>query len=179
MEEKDIVLETEGMGFIMYADYAVKQIKKGEDFLSKNYWNPKDVAKQVNAGKIVGICTGTPGVYVLKIREGIPCNELRANTALKMRVSINVKGGMIYIRDLYDLMEWDAQCDESQTVKIEDGYYTVLLEGNMPNTGCFGDNQVIYMYFVKDEKFNETKFGGVPNLTQVRERAALSVLQKI
>ena len=126
MEEKDIFLEITGMGFIVYADFAVKKIKKGEDFLSAHYQRPEDVAKEVNEGRIIGICTGTPGTYILKVREGFPCDELSDNTKLKRRLSIKVKGGCIHIKDLYDLMDWDDVCDDSQTVKMDDGFYTIL-----------------------------------------------------
>ena len=149
MEEKDIFLETRGLGFIIYSDFAVKKIKRGENYLAAHYWNPSDVAKEVNAGELIGVCTGAPGVYRLSIREGIPCDELWENSILRRRLSIKVIGGTVYFRDLYELMDWDERCDESQTIKIEDGYYTMLLMGNMPNDGSFGENQVIYLYIYK------------------------------
>lgn len=43
MEEKDIFLETRGLGFIIYSDFAVKKIKRGENYLAAHYWNPSDV----------------------------------------------------------------------------------------------------------------------------------------
>lgn len=174
MEEKDIFLETSGMGFIIYADFAVKKIKRGENFLSEHYWKPEDVAKEVNSGGIVGVCTGAPGKYRLSIREGIPCDELWENSILRRRLSIKVTGGKIYFRDLYELMDWDERCDESQTIKIEDGYYTMLLMGNMPNDGSFGENQVIYLYIYKNDTFCEPQYKGVPDFTQCRKREELS-----
>lgn len=177
MEEKDIILEIAGMGFIVYADFAVQKIKKGEDFLSEHYQRPEDVAKEVNAGRILGVCTGSPGTYILKVREGVPCDELSDNTKLKRRLSIKVKGGCIHFRDLYDLMDWDETCDEKQNVKMDDGFYTILLAGNIPNSGWRGDNQVIYMHFIKDREFSETEYKGVPNFIQAGKRAILPPLQ--
>ena len=52
MEGKDIILDLEGMGFIIFSDHAVAKIKEGEDFLSARYWRPEDVAKEVNSGGI-------------------------------------------------------------------------------------------------------------------------------
>lgn len=176
MEEKDIFLETSGMGFIIYADFAVKKIKRGENYLSEHYWKPADVAKEVNSGGIVGVCTGAPGMYRLSIREGIPCDELWENSILRRRLSIKVTGGKIYCRDLYELMDWDERCDESQTIKIDDGYYTMLLMGNMPNNGSFGKNQVIYLYIYKNDEFCKPQFKGVPDFTQCKKREELSNL---
>lgn len=39
------------MGFIIYSDYAVKNIKQGENYLSEHYWKTADVANEVNSGK--------------------------------------------------------------------------------------------------------------------------------
>lgn len=176
MEEKDIIIKIAGMGFIIYSDFAVERIKKGENFLGAHYWKPEDVAKEVNSGKILGVCTGDPGTYILKVREGFPCDELIDNTKLKRRLSIKIKGGHIHIRDLYVLMDWDDVCDDSQTIQIDDGYYTILLAGNIPNTGWRGDNQVIYMYFIKDERFMETQYKGVPDFIEAGRRAILPPL---
>lgn len=180
MEEKDIILELEGMGFIIFSDYAVANIKSGEDFLSAHYWKPQDVAKEVNSGRILGVCVGEPGTYIVKVREGWPCDELRDNTKLKRRLSIKVSDGQVYFEDLYSLAYWTgtyAQHKE-RSIKIDNGCYTILLAGNIPNTGLRGDNQVIYMYFIKDAEFRETQYQGVPDFIDAGKKTVLPPLQK-
>lgn len=171
MEEKDIILELDSTGFIMYSDFAVKHLKNGEDYLSDYYSDPKNVAKEVNAGQIVGLCTVMSGKYILRIRKGYPCDELRDNTKIKQCLHIKVRGGCIYIRDLYDLVFWEDECTDSQTIKIEDGYYTILLVGNKPNSGWYGDNQIIYVHFIRNEQFAETEFKGIPYFMETGKRA--------
>lgn len=179
MEEKDIILDLQGMGFIIFSDFAVENIKNGEDFLNTHYWRPEDVAKEVNSGRILGVCTGSPGTYIIKIREGLPCDELRDNTKLKRRLSIKVSDGRIYFQDLFSLAYWTdsyAQCGD-QSISLDSGFYTILLAGNIPNTGYRGDNQIIYMYLIKDEEFKETQYKGVPDFIEAGKRAILPRLQ--
>ena len=152
----------------------MKRKKRDENYLAAHYSTPLDVAKEVNAGVLIVDCTGAPWHYRLSIREGIPCDELWENSILRRRLSIKVIGGTVYFRDLYELMDWDERCDESQTIKIEDGYYTMLLMGNMPNDGSFGENQVIYLYIYKNDTFCEPQYKGVPDFTQCRKREELS-----
>lgn len=179
MEEKDIVLELESMGFIIFSKYAVAKIEKGEDFLSTHYWKPEDVAKEVNSGGILGVCVGGPGTYIIKVREGMPCDELRDNTKLKRRLSIKVSDEHVYLEDLYSLACWMdtyAQYDEERSIKIDNGYYTILMAGNIPNTGLRGDNQIIYMYFIRDADFKETQYQGVPDFIEAGKRVILPPL---
>lgn len=178
MEEKDIILELESMGFIIFSDNAVAKIKKGEDFLSTHYWKPEDVANEVNSGGILGVCVGEPGTYIIKVREGIPCDEIRDNIKLKRRLSIKVSDGKVYFGDLYSLACWrDTYAQhEERSIKLDNGYYTILLAGNIPNTGLRGDNQIIYMYFIRDAEFKETKYQGVPDFIEAGKRAILPPL---
>lgn len=178
MEEKDIILELVGMGFIIFSDHAVEKIKKGENFLKTHYWKPEDVAKEVNSGGILGVCVGAPGTYIIKVREGFPCDEIRDNTKLKRRLSIKVSDGKVYFGDLYSLAWWEdtyAQYEE-QSIKLDNGYYTILLAGNIPNTGQRGDDQIIYMYFIRDVEFKETQYQGVPDFIEAGKRAILPPL---
>lgn len=163
MEEKDILIITEGMGIIIYSDFAVRRIKQGENFLNTHYWAIQDVIKEINSGGIVGVCLENHGEYILKIREGFPSDEQIDNSKFKLRLSLKVEGNKIYIRDLYDLITWDVNCNDSQVVKLENGFYSIYMLGNMPNVGQFGDSQTIYMYFVKEKDFNATNYKGIPD----------------
>ena len=181
MEDKEIILDLEGMGVIIFYDHAVAKIEEGEDFLSARYWRPEDVAKEVNSGGILGVCVGEPGTYVIKVREGMPCDELRDNTKLKLRLSIKVSDGQVHFGDLYSLERWTnayAKQDE-KSIKLDNGYYTILLAGNIPNTRLRGDNQVIYMYFIRDDEFKETQYKDVPNFIDAGKRMSLPLLHDV
>ncbi len=177
MREKDINLEVTGMGMILYSDHAVVKIKKGDNFFADSYSTVEDVLKEVNSGKIVGICLETPGQYIIKVREGFPSDELIDNSKFKLRLSIEVdEQNRIYVRNLDDLSDWEAACDSSQIVDVEKGYYTVLLLSNMPNIGYFGDEQEIYMYLERDDVFITPHFKGIPNLRNAGRRVNLPLV---
>lgn len=162
MINKDIELDISGLGIILYSESNVKQIKEGEDYFLSSYSMPQQVAEHVMEGRIVGFCTGSSGVYILRIREGYPDNEILMSSEFKLRLGIEVIDNGILFRDLYDLMEWDHRCPTDQYMELENGYYQITLFGELPESGIIGDNQVINVYLNKLQDMPELKYNGVP-----------------
>lgn len=95
---------------------------------------------------MVGFCTGSPGDYILKFRQGYPDAHIETTYLIGIRLGICVDDGKIYIRDLYELMEWNKECDENMQINVKNGIYHITLQTQIPDSGIVGDNQVIYVY---------------------------------
>lgn len=67
--KKQFQLDIEGLGIIFYSPHAVKHIEEEEDYLGEHYWMPEDVLKHIYEGSIVGVATGTPGIFHLNIYQ--------------------------------------------------------------------------------------------------------------
>lgn len=161
MKIKKIILDIEGLGIILYSDFAVKDIEDDEDYLSENYDTPQQVAEHVNKGTIVGFCTGSPGTYILDIHKGYPSEQEIRISDLKLQLGIEVRDNRICFKDLYDLMEWDSESD-AEFVEVENGYYLVTLCGNVPTSGIVGDEQFINVYLTKVQTMPKVHYEGVP-----------------
>lgn len=161
MNKKQIILRIQGLGIILYSDFAVKDIDDEEDYLSESYDNPQQVAEHVNNGTIVGFCTGSPGTYILDIKEGYPSEQEMRISDLKLQLGIEVRDKRICFKDLYELMEWDSNRDVN-FINVENGYYLITLCGNTPASGIVGDDQLINIYLTKMESMPELNFTGVP-----------------
>jgi hypothetical protein len=118
---REIVVDISGLGFILYSPPAVRNIAEGSNYLDKQFWQPQEVARHVMDCELTAFCTGTPGSFRLRFREG-PRDEEAVNAAdFKLRLGLEVHEGIICIRDLYDLMQWSAECPASQQLPTADG----------------------------------------------------------
>ncbi|MPQ45351.1 hypothetical protein, partial [Clostridium tarantellae] len=131
----ELVLDINGLGIIMYSDYATSFIKEGEDYFYQNYQTPEQVLKHIIEGSIVGFCTSSPGRYILKLKTGYPSEENLNSYEFKLRLGIKITDKRMYIRDLYDLMDWSSNCPINQCVELENGFYHITLLGNTPKSG--------------------------------------------
>lgn len=160
----DIPLYIEGMGIVFYSFDAVKNIREEEDFLEQEYYDPDKVAKHIKKGDIVGFCTGSSGDYILKFREGRPTQKIDTSFPISIELAIVIKGGKLYIRDLFDLMDWTPKCDETQQIPLEDGIYDIILNTRIPKSGIYGDYQEIYVFINKSNIMPDIQWEGVPQL---------------
>jgi len=81
------------------------------------YLTAKQVSEHVNSGTIVGLGTGSPGTYILKIRSGYPNEAILDSSDYVLRLGIKVNEGTVYFRDLYDLMEWTNKCPNEEYLR--------------------------------------------------------------
>lgn len=160
---KSIQLETAGLGIIFYSPHNAAHIEPGDDYLSVHYTNVPDVRRHVRAGSIVGFCTGTPGTFRLRVQRGKPamCAEQHE---FSLTLPFRCIGGKVCFRDLYDLMEWNVQCPEEQTLLLRDGAYKVMVRSNTPPSGVLGDNQLIDFYFQRVDELPDIPHRGSPYL---------------
>lgn len=162
--EKDINIEIEGMGIVMYSPKTVEGIPNGSNYLTNEYNLPSQVAEHVKKGDMVGFCTGSGGTYTLKIRDGYPTNEVNEEYPISIRLGIDVRDDKICFIDLFWLMEWDDDCPPEQVLSVESGYYHITLLTRKPESGIWGDNQTIYVYLNKLSAMPELAWQGVPQL---------------
>lgn len=160
----DVILEIDGMGIVFYSPGMVTAIPVGSDFLGNEFTRPSDVSNHVRKGDITGFCTGTPGMFELKFRSGYPDETINQEYPVSIRLGIQVLGGEIRVIDLFWLSEFDADCPEEQIVKVEDGFYHITLNTRKPESGIWGDRQVIYVYLNQLDQMPDLTWPGVPFL---------------
>lgn len=153
-----------GLGFIIYSDYAVEKFEEGEDYLEDFFLDGDNVVESINKGEIIGIATGSSGECVFKFLDGEPDGEYWAGHDFSFQVPINVKGGRIIIRDLYDMLEWTSEVPMEQTLEVEDGLYSIIVVGSLQNLGNCIRTKDINLYLVRDEDAFLAQWKSIPRL---------------
>ncbi|WP_339273915.1 hypothetical protein MKY59_22800 [Paenibacillus sp. FSL W8-0426] len=162
--EKDIPIQIDGIGIILYSPFAVAHIDEDEDYLTQKYMTAQQVADHVNRGTIVGLSTGSSGKYILKIRDGYPDEHILDRSDFVLRLAVEVRDRQLCIRDLYDLMEWTSELPVEQIVVLDNGYYHITVFSNLPKSRIRGDRQEIHLYFHPLIEMPKIKHLGVPTL---------------
>jgi len=161
---REIALGISGLGFILYSRPAVSHIAEGSDYLQKHFRQQEDVARHVMDCQLTTFCTGTPGSFRLRFREG-PRDEQAVDAAdFKLRLGLEVHEGLICIRDLYDLRQWSAECPAKQQLPMADGWYRLTVYSSFPVSGILGDNQVIDIHLEPIQEKFELRWDGAPCL---------------
>lgn len=163
-KEKDIHLKIDGMGIVFYSPETNKNIPEGCRFLKEEYIEPEDVARHIKAGDVVGFCTGTPGNFILKFREGYPEDRLLEEYPVAIRLGIDIQDEKLCVIDLFWLTEWGAECPAEQIIPIDPGYYHITLCTRKPESGIWGHGQTIFVYLNKLDSMPVLKWPGVPVL---------------
>ena len=161
---QDVDLIIDGMGIVLYSDGVVKDIEEGENYFDKEFSTPEKAAKHINKGDVVGFNTGSGGSYRIKFRSGYPNEEIERGFPISIRLAIDVKGGKLSVIDLFWLMEWSNDCPEEQQLLINDGIYHLTVSTVKPESGIWGDNQVIYIHLNRLNEMPELTWQGVPQL---------------
>lgn len=164
VENKAIRLDVSGVGIIFHSPQSARHISDGEDYLSSNYTHERDVQEHIQQGSIVGFGTGSPGTYVLQFHDGYPDDSVLQAAEFKLRLGLHCRGGVVCFRDLYELLDWQADCPDDQILALEDGYYHVTLYSDRPASGVLGDDQVIHIFLQELEDFPVLAEEGVPTL---------------
>lgn len=163
-EEKDLNLLIDGMGMVFYSPETNKNILEGCNFFEEEYSKPEDVAKHVNMGDVVGFCTGSSGEFILKFRVGYPEETLLEEYPVVIRLGIDIQDEKLCVIDLFWLMEWSSECPLEQTIPIDTGYYHITLCTRKPNSGIWGNKQIIFVYLNKVDSMPKLAWSGVPLL---------------
>lgn len=161
---REIEVDISGLGFILYSPPAVHHIAKGSDYLQEHFWEPEDVARHVMDCQLTAFCTGTPGSFRLRFREGPLDQQALDKADFKLRLGLEVHEGKICVRDLYDLLDWVPKCPVSQQLPIADGWYRLTVYSSRPVSGILGDKQTIDIHLQAVRKKPELRYEGVPDL---------------
>lgn len=132
--------------------------------MESHFANPSDVESQALQGRIVGVCTSSPGEFSLVVHGGYPSNQMADDYEYKLRLGIEVRDRTLCIRDLFDLINWTAECPSQQKLELDDGFYHITLLSNDPESGCLGDNQEIQVYLQRLDAMPKLRYNGVPTL---------------
>ena len=61
-------------------------------------------------------------------------------------------------------MEWSGTAPEEQQIELEDGFYHLTVLTRLPDSGYWGGEQTIYIYFNKLDAMPQLTWKGVPQL---------------
>lgn len=163
---REIALEIQGLGIILYSPHAVAHIAEGSNYLESDFTEPADVARHVMDCGLTGFCTGSSGIFSLKFIDGPPDEKAFQTSHYKIRLGLQIKGSSICVRDLYDLIMWDSSCPENQRFHVPDGWYRLTVLTSIPPSGIVGDNQTIIIYLESIPEKPALRWEGVPLLCE-------------
>jgi len=161
---REVVLDICGLGLILYSPPAVMHIAEGEDYLQAQFWEPADVARHVMECQLTAFGTGSPGTFRLQFIDGPPDEQSVQAAAFKLRLGLQVHGGTVCVRDLYDLMEWSTECSVAQQIPVADGWYRLTVSSSPPPSGILGDGQLIEIALERVGHKPTLRWEGVPSL---------------
>lgn len=154
-------VDVSGLGIIIYSPFATQSISAGEDYFTASFSSGPLVSNHLRKGTIIGIATGSPGHYVISaLLGGYPAETFD----FVVRVALEVRNGIVCVRDLYDLMDWAPECPSEQRFCCPDGKYEVMAYSNRPASGIIGDNQSILLTFNEISEIPELSQDGIPIL---------------
>lgn len=154
-----------GLGIILYSPFAVAHITEGSDYLSSHFWEPDLVARHVMACELSAFGTGSPGDYRLILFDGHDTEGDLGDAMASIRLGIEIQDQTICFRDLYDLMDWKAECPATQSVNLDNGFYELTVFTNPPASGILGDRQTINIHFRPVPQRPELNWAGVPDIS--------------
>lgn len=157
-------IEIDGLGFIIYSEGAISHINEGENYLESHFMDGEEVVDSINKGEIIGISTGSSGECVFEWIEGEPKPEFYESHDFAFQVPINVTGGKIIIRDLYDLADWTKEPPVNQVLEIEDGLYSIIVVGSLQSVDYCLRTRDIYLFIVRDEDAFLAQWDTIPSL---------------
>ncbi|MGV3607911.1 MAG: hypothetical protein ACO1RA_16005 [Planctomycetaceae bacterium] len=164
IDGKEIVLATVGTAIVFHSPKSTEHIQEGDDYLQSSYSTEDQVQSHIQKGTLVGFGTGSPGTFVLRFHSGYPSDEFLVQSDFKLRLGLSCFGGAVCFRDLYELLDWKAECPSQQVLELDDGVYHITLCSNRPASGIIGDNQVIHCYLQMLDRFPDLAKQGVPTL---------------
>jgi hypothetical protein len=161
---REVSLEIGGLGLILYSPPAVAHIAEGANYLQAHFWERAAVARHIMDCQLTAFCTGSPGTFRLRFKDGLPDESDFQAAEFKLRLGLQVHGGMVCVRDLYDLLAWSAECPPDQQFPVADGWYRLTVYSSRPSSGILGDGQLIEVALERVECKPALRWEGVPSL---------------
>ena len=94
----------------------------------------------------------------------VPDDQALRAAEFKLRLGLHVRGSVICVRDLYDLMEWSAECPAAQQIPVADGWYRLTVFSSPPPSGILGDGQLVEVALERVGRKPALRWEGVPSL---------------
>lgn len=157
-------LSIDGMGIAFYSAETMKHVAPESNFLAEEFTAPDRIAEHIRRGDITAFCTGTGGDFDLHFLSGHPSGETRKEYPISIRLGLEVRGGSVQFCDIFWLSRWNAELPQDQTTPMEDGFYEVTVCTRRPESGRWGDEQTILLYFNPADALPELTWTGVPYL---------------
>lgn len=157
-------LSIDGMGIAFYSAETMNYVTPESDFLTEEFSAPDQIAEHIRRGDITAFCTGTGGDFDLRFLSGYPSDDTLKEYPVSIRLGLEVRGGSVQFCDIFWLSRWNPALPQDQAVPMEDGFYDVTACTRRPESGCWGDEQTILLYFSRVEAMPELAWTGVPYL---------------
>ncbi len=157
-------LGIDGMGIVLFSAEVMKSVAPGSNFLTEEFTNPEQVGAHVRKGDITAFCTGTGGDFVLWFRSGYPDSNIAKEFPVMIRLALEVRGGALQFCDLFWLNDWNTDFPREQILSLPDGYYHITVCTRRPESGYWGDDQIICLFFNRLEEMPEITWPGIPIL---------------
>lgn len=167
--EQRINLSIDGPGIALFSPGVTGDIPKGEDFLTKEFSQPEDIGRHVRAGDVTAFCTGSPGDFLLDCREGYPDEAAMEEYPVGLRLALEVRGGEVWVTDLFWLSQFPKQCPPEQIIRLADGFYHLTVLTKKPDSGVWGDDQRVLLYWNPLPEMPELMWRGAPLLLPKEE----------
>jgi hypothetical protein len=164
VDGQKMTLDIAGLGIVFHSPVFAEHIPEGADYLASSYATEQQVQSHIQQGTIVSFGTGTSGTFTLNFCTGYPEKSFLQSCEFKLRLGLHCRGGVVCFRDLYELMDWHADCPANRTLELDDGFYHVTLCSNPPASGILGDNQAISVYLEKLPALPKLASRGIPTL---------------
>lgn len=157
-------LSIDGMGIVLFSAETMSYVCEGTDFMMTEFMQAEHIAEHINKGDITGFCTGSGGDFDMHFLSGSPEAGIEQQYPISAKLGLEVKGGSIQFCDLFWLTKWDTNFPEDQIIKMPSGFYEVTIFTKCPESGYWGEDQTILIYFNKVDKLPELSWTNVPYL---------------
>ena len=154
----------DGLGIAFFSAKAMENVAPGTDFFTAEFNDPKQIAAHIQKGDITAFCTGTGGDFDLHFCTSYPTPEIKEQYPVSVQLGLEVQGGSVRFCDVYWLMDWDDDFPEDQVIPMDDGFYALTACTRMPESGYWGGDQTIYIYFAKVDSMPKLPWTGIPYL---------------
>lgn len=161
---KTVHLTIDGMGIVLFSAKTMEYVEPGSDFLTNEFDTPQQIAEHIKKGDITAFCTGSGGEFNLHLLTGQLPADINEQFPISARLGLDVQGGTVQFCDMFWISQWDTNFPHNQVIALDDGFYSIVVCTRMPQSGYWGDNQTIYIYFDKVDKMPELTCRGVPYL---------------
>lgn len=161
---KTVNLTIDGLGIALFSAKTMDYVEPGSDFFTNEFEDAQQIAEHIRKGDITAFCTGTGGDFCLHFLTGEPTADVMEQFPISVKLGLNVQGGSVQFCDIYWTFRWTTDFPQDQVIPLEDGFYSIIVCTRMPESGYWGDNQTIYIYFEKVDKMPELTWRGVPYL---------------